>query len=45
VVQGLNGYHAAENGHEIILCEQDREAQLRKYLNDVKAMQGGGEFL
>lgn len=45
VVQGLNGYLVAEFGNVIIVCEKDREDQFRKFVNDVKAMQGGGEFL
>jgi mannose-1-phosphate guanylyltransferase len=45
VVQGLNGYIVAEFGNVIIVCEKDREDQFRKFVNDVKAMQGGGEFL
>lgn len=45
VVQGLNGYLVAEFGNVIIVCEKDKEDQFRKFVNDVKAMQGGGEFL
>jgi mannose-1-phosphate guanylyltransferase len=45
VVQGLNGYLVAEFGNVIIVCEKDNEDQFRKFVNDVKAMQGGGEFL
>lgn len=45
VVQGLNGYLVAEFGNVIIVCEKDKEEQFRKFVNDVKAMQGGGEFL
>jgi mannose-1-phosphate guanylyltransferase len=45
VVQGLNGYIVAEFGNVIIVCEKDREDQFRKFVNDVKALQGGGEFL
>jgi mannose-1-phosphate guanylyltransferase len=45
VVQGLNGYLVAEFGNVIIVCEKDKEEQFRKFVNDVKATQGGGEFL
>jgi mannose-1-phosphate guanylyltransferase len=45
VVQGLNGYLVAEFGNVIIICEKDREDQFRRFVNDVKAMQGGSEFL
>jgi len=45
VAQGLNGYLIGEFGNVIIVCEKDREEQFRKFVNDVKAMQGGGEFL
>lgn len=45
VVQGLNGYLVAEFGNVIIVCEKDKEDQFRKFVNDVKAMQGGVEFL
>lgn len=45
VAQGLNGYLVAEFGNVIIVCEKDKEEQFRKFVNDVKAMQGGGEFL
>lgn len=45
VVQGLNGYLIAEFGNVIIVCEKDQEDQFRRFVNDVKAMHGGGEFL
>lgn len=45
VTQGLNGYLVAEFGNVIIVCEKDKEDQFRKFVNDLKAMQGGGEFL
>lgn len=45
VVQGLNGYLVAEFGNVIIVCEKDKEDQFRKFVTDVKGMQGGGEFL
>lgn len=45
VVQGLNGYLVAEFGNVVIVCEKDKEDQFRKFVNDLKAMQGGGEFL
>jgi len=45
LVQGLNGYIVAEFGNVIIVCEKDHEDQFRKFVNDVKAMPGGGEFL
>lgn len=45
VAQGLNGYLVAEFGNVIIVCEKDKEDMFRKFVNDLKAMQGGGEFL
>lgn len=45
VAQGLNGYLVAEFGNVIIVCEKDKEDQFRKFVKDLKAMQGGGEFL
>lgn len=45
VVQGLNGYLVAEFGNVIIVCEKNKEDQFRKFVNDLKAMPGGGEFL
>jgi mannose-1-phosphate guanylyltransferase len=35
----------AEFGNVIIVCEKDQEDQFRRFVNDVKGMQGGGEFL
>jgi hypothetical protein len=29
----------------IIVCEKDKEDMFRKFVNDLKATQGGGEFL
>jgi mannose-1-phosphate guanylyltransferase len=45
VVQGLNGYLVGEFGNVIIVCEKDREDLFRQFVNDVKAIKGGGEFL
>jgi mannose-1-phosphate guanylyltransferase len=45
VAQGLNGYLIAEFGNVVIVCEKDKESQFRMFVNDVKALQGGGEFL
>lgn len=45
VAQGLNGYLVAEFGNVIIVCEKDKEDMFRKFVNDLKAMQGGGDFL
>jgi mannose-1-phosphate guanylyltransferase len=45
VVQGLNGYLVGEFGDVVIVCEKDREDLFRQFVNDVKAMKGGGEFL
>jgi mannose-1-phosphate guanylyltransferase len=45
VTQGLNGYLVAEFGNVIIVCEKDKEDMFRKFVNDLKATQGGGEFL
>ncbi|MBX2967397.1 MAG: mannose-1-phosphate guanylyltransferase [Cyclobacteriaceae bacterium] len=45
VAQGLNGYLVGEFGDVVIVCEKDREDLFRQFVNDVKAMKGGGEFL
>ena len=45
VVQGLNGYLIGEFGNVIIVCEKDREDLFRQFVNDVKGMKGGREFL
>jgi mannose-1-phosphate guanylyltransferase len=45
VVQGLNGYLVAEFGNVIIVCEKDREDLFRQFVNDVKGLKGGSEFL
>ncbi len=44
VAQGLNGYLIGEFGNVIIVCEKDKEEQFRRFVNDVKAM-NGTEFL
>ncbi len=45
IVQGLNGYLVGEFGNVVIVCEKDREDLFRQFVNDVKAMKGGSEFL
>lgn len=45
VVQGLNGYLVGEFGNVIIVCEKDREDLFRQFVNDVKSLKGGSEFL
>jgi mannose-1-phosphate guanylyltransferase len=45
IVQGLNGYLIGEFGDVVIVCEKDREDLFRQFVNDVKSMKGGGEFL
>jgi mannose-1-phosphate guanylyltransferase len=45
VVQGLNGFLVGEFGNVIIVCEKDREDLFRQFVNDVKALKGGSEFL
>lgn len=45
VAQGLNGYLVGEFGNVIIVCEKDKEDMFRMFVNDVKALPGGGEFL
>ncbi|HMP30503.1 MAG TPA: hypothetical protein PKD85_12940, partial [Saprospiraceae bacterium] len=45
IAQGLNGYLVGEFGNVIIVCEKEREDLFRQFVNDVKAMKGGGEFL
>ena len=45
VTQGLNGYLVAEFGNVIIVCEKDKEDMFRKFVNDLKATQGGADFL
>lgn len=44
VAQGLNGYLIGEFGNVVIVCEKDKEEQFRRFVNDVKAM-NGTEFL
>lgn len=45
VTQGLNGYLVAAFGNVIIVCEKDKEDMFRKFVNDLRATPGGGEFL
>jgi len=45
IAQGLNGYLIGEFGNVIIVCEKEREDLFRQFVNDVRAMRGGGEFL
>lgn len=45
VVQGLNGYLVGDFGNVIIVCEKDREDQFRKFVNDVRGLSNGNEFL
>ncbi len=45
VVHGLNGYLVGEFGNVIIVCEKDREDLFRQFVNDVKAMKNGSDFL
>lgn len=45
IAQGLNGYLVGEFGNVVIVCEKDREDLFRQFVNDVKGMKGGGEFL
>jgi mannose-1-phosphate guanylyltransferase len=45
VAHGLNGYLVAEFGNVIIVCEKDREDLFRQFVNDVKGLKGGSEFL
>ncbi|MBL7843746.1 MAG: mannose-1-phosphate guanylyltransferase [Cyclobacteriaceae bacterium] len=45
IAHGLNGYLVGEFGNVIIVCEKEREDLFRQFVNDVKAMKGGGEFL
>ena len=45
ITQGLNGFLVGEFGNVVIVCEKDREDLFRQFVNDVKAMKGGSEFL
>ncbi|MCI0751116.1 MAG: mannose-1-phosphate guanylyltransferase [Flammeovirgaceae bacterium] len=45
VVQGLNGYLVGAFGNVVIVCEKDKEAQFRKFVNDLKSKPGGTDFL
>jgi mannose-1-phosphate guanylyltransferase len=45
IVQGLNGFLVGEFGDVVIVCEKDREDLFRQFVNDVRALKGGGEFL
>lgn len=45
LVQGLNGYLVGEFGNVLIVCEKDREDQFRKFVQDVRELNGGNNFL
>lgn len=45
VVQGLDGYLVGEFGNVVIVCEKDREEQFRRFVNDVKSIPNGNDFL
>jgi len=45
VVHGLNGYLVGEFDNVIIVCEKDREDLFKQFVNDVKAMKNGSDFL
>lgn len=45
IAQGLNGFLVGEFGNVLIVCEKDREDLFRQFVNDVKSMKGGAEFL
>ncbi len=45
VVHGLNGYLVGEFGNVVIVCEKDREDLFRQFVNDVKSLKNGNEYL
>ena len=45
VVQGLNGYLVGIFDNVVIVCEKDKEELFRRYVNDLKAMANGSDFL
>lgn len=45
IAQGLNGFLVGEFGDVLIVCEKDREDLFRQFVNDVRAMKGGAEYL
>lgn len=45
VAQGLNGYLVGEFGNVFIVCEKDKEEQFRRFVNDVKSIPQGNDFL
>lgn len=45
VVHGLNGYLVGEFGNVVIVCEKDREDLYRQFVNDVKALKNGNDYL
>ena len=45
VTQGLSGYLIGEFGNVVIVCEKDKEAQFRRFVNDVKSKPNAQDFL
>ncbi|HMP98710.1 MAG TPA: mannose-1-phosphate guanylyltransferase [Cyclobacteriaceae bacterium] len=45
VVQGLNGYLVGYFDNVLIICEKDKEAQFRSFVNDVKGKPDGSNYL
>lgn len=45
VAQGLNGYLVGIFDNVVIVCEKDKEELFRRFINDLKAKNNGGEYL
>lgn len=45
VVQGLNGYLVGIFDNVVIVCEKDKEETFRRFVNDLKARNNGGDYL
>lgn len=45
VVQGLNGYLVGIFDNVVIVCEKDKEEMFRRFVNDLKSRNNGGNYL
>jgi len=44
-VHGLNGYLVGVFDNVTIVCEKDKEDMFRRFVNDLKAKNNGGNYL